>query len=236
MSVDHDNGGEFSLVLDETSDVKAGGFTFDPPPDFFGQEQRTSPVNEKQSWAFSWTPADLSSSSHGYDPLLLFIHLHLFHTLQAHRRSGARNIKTTRREEIAPQWFFSRPYTPYFSAAKQLFAVRNRFGPPPLLPSTEPHAISTDNVAEVISYGDTNRLSTSWAGCGRFGGPLTTRTRKNRSSLFTRNTLWKNSFKVNIDSLDTPYIYYRVYRRNVSLSEKPCIYYRVNKPNIDEHL
>jgi hypothetical protein len=66
-SVAHDNGGEFSLVLGETSIVNTGGFTFDPSLDFFGQEQWTSPANEKQPWAFSWTPPDLSSSSHEYD-------------------------------------------------------------------------------------------------------------------------------------------------------------------------
>jgi hypothetical protein len=42
---------------------------FNPSLDFFDQEQRTSPINEKQTWAFSWTPVDLSSSSHEYDTL-----------------------------------------------------------------------------------------------------------------------------------------------------------------------
>ena len=62
MSVANDTDGGFTLVLDETADLNAGAFTFDPTLDFFGQEQRTSPVNEKPSWALSWTPADLSSS------------------------------------------------------------------------------------------------------------------------------------------------------------------------------
>jgi hypothetical protein len=67
MSVANDNDADFSLVLDETANLNTGAFTFDPTLDFFGQEQRTSPVIEKPSWALSWTPADLSSSSHEYD-------------------------------------------------------------------------------------------------------------------------------------------------------------------------
>ena len=67
MSVANDNDGDFSLVLDESANLNNGAFTFDLSLDFFGQEQHTSPVNEKPSWALSWTHADLSSSSHEYD-------------------------------------------------------------------------------------------------------------------------------------------------------------------------
>jgi hypothetical protein len=54
MSVANDNDASFSLVLEEAANVNTSGFTFDPTLDFFGHEQRTSPVNEKQSWAFSY--------------------------------------------------------------------------------------------------------------------------------------------------------------------------------------
>ena len=67
MSVTNDSDVEFSLVLVETTNLRIGTFMFDPTLDFFGQEQCTSPINEKQSWALLWIPADLSSSSHEYD-------------------------------------------------------------------------------------------------------------------------------------------------------------------------
>ena len=44
-----------------------GAFPFDPSLGFFVQEQCTPSVNEKSSWALSWTPADLPSSSYEYD-------------------------------------------------------------------------------------------------------------------------------------------------------------------------
>ena len=115
-SVAHDNGGEFSLVLGEASDVNTGGFTFDPSLDFFGQEQQTLPTDEKQSRAFSWTPADLSSSSHEYNTPSSSP-IHLFHTLQVHQHPSARDIET-RRKGITLQRLFLKPYTPYFSMAK----------------------------------------------------------------------------------------------------------------------
>lgn len=48
--------------------------------------------------------------------------------------------------------------------------------PPP--PSPKPQTLSTNNMTEVISYGGTSGVSTSWARRGRFDGRLTTRTRK----------------------------------------------------------
>ena len=45
MSVTNDNDAEFSLILGETPNVNASGFTFDPSSlYFFGQEQWTSPA------------------------------------------------------------------------------------------------------------------------------------------------------------------------------------------------
>jgi len=38
MSVANDNDGDFSIVLDETANLNASAFTFDPTLDFFGQE------------------------------------------------------------------------------------------------------------------------------------------------------------------------------------------------------
>ena len=115
------------LVLGETSNVNAGGFTFDPFVDFFGQEQRTSPANEKQSWAFSWTPPDLSPTSHEYDTPSPSSPVSTFFTPS--RPIDIPAPATSKRGEgIAPRRLFSKPYTPYFSAAKRLFAAQNRFG------------------------------------------------------------------------------------------------------------
>ena len=96
MSIARDNGGKFSPVLGGTSNVNTSGFTFDSSLDFLSQEQWTLPTNEKQSRAFSWTPADLSSSSHEYN-IPSSSPIHLFHTLQAHRHHGACDIKTRRK-------------------------------------------------------------------------------------------------------------------------------------------
>ena len=107
--------------------MNTGGFTFDPSLDFFGQEQRTSPINEKQTWPFSWTPVDLSSSSYEYDtPSSSSVSTFL--TPSKPIDIPVPMTSKQRGEETTPRWFFSRPYTPYFSAAKRLFAARNSFG------------------------------------------------------------------------------------------------------------
>jgi hypothetical protein len=62
----------------------------------------------------------------------------------------------------------------------------------PSSPSNKPQAFSTNNMAEVVSYGDTSGLSTSWTRRGRFGGRLTTRTRKNWL-LFSPGKLFGNT-------------------------------------------
>ena len=111
MSVAHDNSGEFSLVLGETSNVNTCSFTFDPSLDFFGQEQRTSLASEKQSWAFSWTPADLASSSHEYDTPSSSSSVSAFFTPSKPIDIPA-PATSKRGEEIALRQFFSRLYTP----------------------------------------------------------------------------------------------------------------------------
>ena len=169
MSIAHNNGGEFSLVLGETSNVNTGGFTFDPSLDFFSQEQRTLPANEKQSWAFLWTPPDLLSSFHEYDTPSSSSPVSTFFTPSKPIDIPA-PATSKRGEGIAPWRLFSKPYTPYFSAAERLFAARNRFGLLSPSPSTKPQAILMNNVAKVVSYGDTSSLSTSWARHRRLGG------------------------------------------------------------------
>lgn len=67
MSVANDNDTDFFLVLNKAADVNTGDFTFNPTFDFFSQEQQASTIDKKQSWAFSWTLADLPSSSHEYE-------------------------------------------------------------------------------------------------------------------------------------------------------------------------
>jgi hypothetical protein len=61
------NDAEFSLVLGETSSVNASTLMFSLSLGFFGRGQQISLANEKQSWAFSWTPMDPSSSSYKHD-------------------------------------------------------------------------------------------------------------------------------------------------------------------------
>ena len=60
-----------------------GAFPFDPSLGFFGQEQGTSSVNEKPSWALSWTPADLPLFLLQVRHTLILIRLHL-HPVKAH--------------------------------------------------------------------------------------------------------------------------------------------------------
>ena len=78
--------------------------------------------------------------------------------------------------------FFSGSQTAYFSAAKWIFVTRERFGLFPFL--TFPKASNTfdEQLAEVVSYRDVSGISTSWTRRGRFGGRLTTRTRRETSA------------------------------------------------------
>ena len=67
MSTASDSNADSSPVVDGTTNPNIGDFTSAPTLDFTGQEQRTSPANERSSWVLSWTPAEPPSSSHGYD-------------------------------------------------------------------------------------------------------------------------------------------------------------------------
>ena len=193
MSVANDNDAEFSLVLSETPNVNAGGFTFDPSLDFFGQEHRTSPTNEKQTWPFSWTPADLSSSSHEYDTPSSSSSVSTFFTPSKPIDIPAPTTSKQRGERKSRRGGFFRDHIRLSFPRQSDFSQRETalvFSP--TSPSTKPQAISTNNVAEVVSYGDTSGLSTSWARRGRFGGRLTTRTRKNWL-LFSPGKLFGNT-------------------------------------------
>jgi len=192
MSVANDNDAGFSLILDETANVNTGGFTFDPTLDFFGQEQQTSPVGDKRSWAFSWTPADVSSSSQEYDTPSSSSSVSTFFTPSKPIDIPAPATSKQRERKARRGGFFRDHIRLTFprqsdSSQRETSLV---FSPPS--PSTKPQALSTNNMAEVVSYGDTSGLSTSWMRRGRFGGHLTTRTRKNWL-LFSPGKLFGNT-------------------------------------------
>jgi hypothetical protein len=193
MSVANDNDASFSLVLEEAANVNTGGFTFDPTLDFFGHEQRTSPVNEKHSWAFSWTPADTSSSSYEYDTPSSSSSLSTCLAPSKPIDIPAPTTSKQRGERKSRRGGFFRDHIRLTFPRQSDSSQRETalvFSPPS--PSTKPQAFSTNNMAEVVSYGDTSGLSTSWTRRGRFGGRLTTRTRKNWS-LFSPGNLFRNS-------------------------------------------
>ena len=156
-----------------------GAFPFDPSLGFFGQEQRTSPVNEKPSWALSWTPADLSSSSDEYDKpssssVSTFFTLSKPVDILAPPTSKQRGERKSRRGG-----FFQDHLQLSFPRRSDSSQHEGILVFSPSSPSPEPQTLSTNNMAEVVSYGDTSGLSTLWMRCGRFGGCLTTRIRKN---------------------------------------------------------
>ena len=193
MSVANDNDADFSLILDETSNLNAGAFTFDPALDFFTQEQRTSPINDKQSWAFSWTPADLSSSSHDFDTPSSSSSGSTFFTKSKPIDIPAPATSKQRGERKSRRGGFFRDHIRLTFPRQSDSSQRETalaFSPPS--PSTKPQSLSTNNMAEVVSYGDTSGLSTSWTRRGRFGGRLTTRTRKNWL-LFSPGKLFGNT-------------------------------------------
>lgn len=192
MSVANDNDADFSLLLDETANVNTGGFTFDPTLDFFDQQQRTSLVDEKHSW-LSWTPADVSTSSQEYDTPSSSSSVSTFFTpskpidIPSPATSKQRGERKSRRGG-----FFRDHIRLTFPRQSDSSQRETALVFSPSSPSTKPQALSTNNMAEVVSYGDTSGLSTSWTRRGRFGGRLTTRTRKNWL-LFSPGKLFGNT-------------------------------------------
>lgn len=191
MSVANDNA--FSLVLDEAAHLNTGALTFDPTLDFFSQEQRTSPLNEKPSWAFPWTSADLSSSSHEYDAPSSSSSVSTFFTkskpidIPTPATSKQRGERKSRRGG-----FFRDHIRLTFPRQSDSSQREDSLAFSPSSPFCKPQALSTNNMAEVVSYEDTSGLSTSWTRRGRFGGRLTTRTRKNWL-LFSPGKLFGNT-------------------------------------------
>jgi len=192
MSVANDNDAGFSLILDETAHLNTGALTFDPTLDFFSQEHRTSPLNEKQSWTFPWTPADLSSSRE-YSTPSSSSSVSTFFTkskpidIPAPATSKQRGERKSRRGG-----FFRDHIRLTFPRQSNSSQRENALAFSPSSPFNKPQALSTNDMAEVVSYGDTSGLSTSWTRRGRFGGRLTTRTRKNWL-LFSPGKLFGNT-------------------------------------------
>lgn len=193
MSVANDNDADFSLVLDETPHLNNGAFTFNPTLDFFTQEHRPSPIDEKQSWILSWTPADLSSSSYEYDTPSSSSSVSTFFTkskpidIPAPATSKQRGERKSRRGG-----FFRDHIRLTFPRQSDSSQRENALAFSPSSPSSKSQTLSTNNMAEVVSYADTSGLSTSWTRRGRFGGRLTTRTRKNWL-LFSPGKLFGNT-------------------------------------------
>ena len=143
---------------------------------------------------------------------LLFIRLHLFHTLQAHRHPGARDIET-RRGGIVTRRFFPKPDTPYFSAAKRLFAAKNRFG---LLSPLTFHQASSDLDEQRGRSGIVWGYERSFDVLGA-----------------SRKVRWQHKvYKLIVASLDSSHSQYKVYKLTVSSSDIPCSRYKVYKPNV----
>ena len=155
------------------SDPNAGAFIVNPTLDFFTQEQRTSPVYENPPRALSWTPADLSPVSTFFSPSRPID----IPAPATSRQRGERKRRTGGffREHI--RLTFPRQSPP---SEREDAVVFSPSSPPP-----EPQA-------GVVSDGDASGLSTAWTRRGRFGGRLTTRTRKNWL-LFSPGKLFGNT-------------------------------------------
>ena len=147
-------------ALDGTTSLNTSAFMFDPALDFFGQEQRTSPVNEGPSWALSWTPAELSSEE--YDTPSASSSTYTFFTPSKPIDIPPPMTSKQRAEGKSRRGGF-------FRAIRLTLPWQSD---PPLHKS----ALA---MAEVVSYGDTSGLSPAWIGRRRFGGRLTSRKQKN---------------------------------------------------------
>ena len=195
MSVaNDDDDADFSLVFNETAHLNTSALTFDPTLDF-SQEQRTSPVNNKQSWAYPWTPADLSSSSHEYSTASSSSSSSTFFTKSKPVDIPAPATSKQRGERKSRRGGFFRDHIRLTFPRQSNSSQRDNalaFSPSSPFNFNKPQALSTNDMAEVVSYGDTSGLSTSWTRRGRFGGRLTTRTRKNWL-LFSPGKLFGNT-------------------------------------------
>ena len=109
-------------------------------------------------------------------PSLFFIHLHRFHTLQAHLHSSAHDADTRGERKSRRGGCFRHHVRIYFPRQSDSSQRKAALVSPPLVP-TRPQANSTNNMAaEVVSHRDTSRFSTSWTRHSRFGGRLVPRT------------------------------------------------------------
>ena len=126
-------------------------------------------------------------------PLILFICLHFFHTIKAHRHPSSRDVEATR-EEIPPRRFFSGPYTAYFSAAKRLFAARNRFGLlPPLTFHKAPSALDEQYGRSGLVRGYERSFDVVDAS-RKVRWSLNYPNAKKLVALFARKTVWKHRY------------------------------------------
>jgi len=127
-------------------------------------------------------------------PFVLLIRLHLLHPIKAHRHPIPRDVETTRREEIPPRWFFSGPYPAYFSAAKRLFAARERFGLFPFFPFTQAsNALDEHHGRSGLIRGYERSFNIVDA-ARKVRWPFDYSNPKKLVALFARKTFWKHRY------------------------------------------
>lgn len=144
---------------DNDKSCTGGGFYFGPDLGFFGDDES----DLTPSWPNLWAPAP--------------------HTTDIYLPSSTKPIDIPMPVSSKARTDRKRRKTGFFRfpprASSSCVQREDTFVYPPSPPAPDHQQMCSTVMAEVVSYGDTSGRSTSWARRGRFGGRLSSRTRKN---------------------------------------------------------
>jgi hypothetical protein len=162
----HASDSQSSLIFNGKG-VPAGGFIFDPDLGFFGDDE----LDSNPSWSSPWSPTPLSIPHPNNLLPTSTKPIEIPMPVSTKPRPDRKRRKTG---------FFRDHIKLSFPRASSSFVQREEtFIRSPTDPSTNHQPMHSPVMAEVVTYGDTSGRSTSWARRGRFGGRLSSRTRKN---------------------------------------------------------
>jgi hypothetical protein len=165
----HDSGSQSSLMFNDKG--AAGGFTFDQDLGFYGDDE----LESNPSWTKHWKLPVFSAPCQNNDSFIP-------------PNSRTKPIDIPMPASSKPRLDRKRRKTGFFRDQLKLSFPRSSsssvqrektFISPPSPPTTNHQPLSSSLMAEEVTYGDTTGHTTTWARRGRFGGRLSSRTRKN---------------------------------------------------------
>jgi len=171
----HPSDSRSSLVFNDKEAVS--GFIFDPDLGFFGDDE----LDSSPSWSSPpWSPTPISIPRSAPTSTTRPIDIPMPVSATKPRLDRKRRKTGFFRDHIK----LSFPRASCSSVQREeTFTCSS---PPP---STNHQPMRSPVMAEVVTYGDTSGRSTSWARRGRFGGRLSSRTRKKLAAFFTRKII-----------------------------------------------